>query len=252
MNLRKSVENSSYFFKRIRWLSHKNVHFTMSIILNISAAEVSICHCLYMNSHERQWFIQSLYLRNIYSAIDDQRLCDFSTLSYFQGFINCLSLRPSIFLISATIWWLYWITIWPRTHTSRAIYIWWYCEVEKAQNDVFVNIAPHVVFDSWCTLPIFAHLLVWHYIVHMSILPAFSWRGFIWVTLQCYTFFLDGWLTIWVICIDSRAQFLPCWQRVKWPFLNPRPVAGTVTFSPKLSRIQCARSGVRNSACTLI
>ena len=50
------------------------------------------------------------------------------------------------FFIPVTIWWLYWITIWPRTHTSCAIYIWWYCEIGKAQNDVFVNIAPHVVF----------------------------------------------------------------------------------------------------------
>ena len=46
----------------------------------------------------------------------DRRLCDFSTLSYFQWFINCLSFWPSIYFILATIWWLFWITMWLRTH----------------------------------------------------------------------------------------------------------------------------------------
>ena len=63
----------------------------------IDVAEMRICHYSYMNSYERQWFIQFLYLRNIYFAIDDRGLCDFSTLSYFQWFINCLSWRPSIY-----------------------------------------------------------------------------------------------------------------------------------------------------------
>ena len=69
----------------------------------------------------------------------------FNTL-IFPMIHKLLVLAAVDLFISATIWWLYCITIWPRTHTSRAIYIWWHCEVGKAQNDVFVNIALHVVF----------------------------------------------------------------------------------------------------------
>ena len=85
----------------------------------------------------------NLYTSGIYIPQSTINVCVIFQHSLFPMIHKLLVLAAVDFFISATIWWLYWIAIWPETHT---IYIWWYCEVGKAQNDVFVNSAPPVVF----------------------------------------------------------------------------------------------------------